>query len=124
MAYHNSLMVQFWSSLAARDTRLMTEVLRSLPRKPSTTAWATYIRCHDDIGWAITEEDAATVGWGGQAHRAFLSTFYSGAFPGSFARGALFNHVPDDRGQPDQRDLREPGRAGGGARGRRSAPGR
>jgi amylosucrase len=93
MAYHNSLMVQFWSSLAARDTRLMTEVLRAFPRKPSTTAWAAYIRCHDDIGWAITEEDAAQVGWGGQAHRAFLSSFYSGAYPGSFARGALFNPV-------------------------------
>jgi amylosucrase len=72
----------------------MTEVLRSFPGKPSTTSWATYIRCHDDIGWAITEEDAARVGWGGQAHRTFLSAFYSGAFPGSFARGALFNHVP------------------------------
>jgi amylosucrase len=94
MAYHNSLMVQFWSSLATRDVRLMTEVLRRFPRKPSTTAWATYIRCHDDIGWAITEEDAARVGWGGQAHRMFLSTFYSGEFPGSFARGALFNQVP------------------------------
>lgn len=95
MAYHNSLMVQFWSSLAARDTRLMADVLRRLPRKPSTTAWATYIRCHDDIGWAITPEDAASVGWTGQAHREFLSAFYSGAFPGSFARGELFNHVPE-----------------------------
>ena len=95
MAYHNSLMVQFWSSLATRDTRLMTEVLRGLPRKPATTAWATYARCHDDIGWAITDEDAARVGWGGQAHRAFLSSFYSGEFPGTFARGELFNHVPE-----------------------------
>ena len=94
MAYHNSLMVQFWSSLATRDTRLTAEVLRGLPRKPSTTAWASYIRCHDDIGWAITEDDAAKVGWDGKAHRAFLSAFYSGAFPGTFARGALFNHVP------------------------------
>ena len=95
LAYHNSLMVQFWSSLAARDTRLMVEVLRGLPRKPATTAWATYIRCHDDIGWAITETDAATVGWSGQAHRTFLSAFYSGAFPGSFARGEMFNYVPE-----------------------------
>jgi amylosucrase len=95
LAYHNSLMVQFWSSLAARDTRLMVEVLRGLPRKPPTTAWATYIRCHDDIGWAITETDAATVGWGGQSHRTFLSAFYSGVFPGSFARGELFNYVPE-----------------------------
>ncbi len=94
MAYHNSLMVQFWSALATRDTRLMTNVLRDLPRKPSTTAWATYIRCHDDIGWAITEEDAETVGWDGHAHRMFLSSFYAGDFPGSFARGERFNHVP------------------------------
>ncbi len=27
LAYHNSLMVQFWSALATRDTRLMTHVL-------------------------------------------------------------------------------------------------
>ena len=31
MAYHNSLMVQFWSSLAARDARLMTEVAAGVP---------------------------------------------------------------------------------------------
>ena len=94
MAYHNSLMVQFWSALATRDARLMTVVLRDLPHKPASTAWATYIRCHDDIGWAITEADAARVGWDGRAHRMFLSAFYSGQFPGSFASGALFNYVP------------------------------
>ncbi len=94
MAYHNTLMVQFWSALATRDTQLMVNVLRELPRKPANTAWATYIRCHDDIGWAIADEDAAAVGWGGRAHRGFLSEFYSGAFPGSFARGELFNYVP------------------------------
>ncbi len=95
MAYHNSLMVQFWSSLATRDTRLMVDVLRRLPRKPASTAWATYIRCHDDIGWAVSEADAVRVGWGGPEHRMFLSAFYSGAFPGTFARGALFNLVPE-----------------------------
>ena len=95
MAYHNSLMVQFWSSLAAGDTRLMTHVLREFPRKPVNTAWATYIRCHDDIGWAVTETDAAAVGWDGPAHRAFLSAFYTGAFPGSFARGEGFQVNPE-----------------------------
>ncbi len=90
LAYHNSLMVQFWSALAARDTRLMTHVLGTFPHKPEATAWATYLRCHDDIGWAITEDDAAAVGWSGPAHRAFLSSFYAGEFPGSFARGVVF----------------------------------
>ena len=95
LAYHNSLMVQFWSSLATRDTRLMTHVLRShFPETLTNATYATYIRCHDDIGWAVTDEDAASFGISGQAHRAFLSDFYEGIFPGSFASGALFQENP------------------------------
>ncbi len=94
MAYHNSLMVQFWSALATRDARLATQVLRALPRKPSTAAWATYIRCHDDIGWTVVDEAAAAVGWDGPSHRGFLSDFYAGRFAGSFARGDVFQFVP------------------------------
>ena len=29
------------------------------PPSRATTAWATYVRCHDDIGWAIDDADAA-----------------------------------------------------------------
>ncbi len=99
LAYHNSLMVQFWSALATRDTRLMNHVLADFPTKPATTSWATYIRCHDDIGWAITEADAEAVGWTGPGHRAFLSSFYTGEFPGSFAAGEVFQYNPatDDK---------------------------
>ncbi|TCJ20208.1 alpha-amylase [Rubrobacter taiwanensis] len=95
LAYHNSLMVHYWSSLASRDTRLMTHTLGEFPEKPPATAWATYLRCHDDIGWAITEEDAAAVGLDGFAHRSFLSDYYSGRFPGSHARGAVFQPDPE-----------------------------
>ena len=54
------------------------------------------MRCHDDIGWAITEEDAAAVGEDGYLHRRFLANFYAGDFPGSFARGARFYDGPDE----------------------------
>ncbi|QFP78373.1 alpha-amylase family protein [Deinococcus sp. AJ005] len=94
MAYHNSLMVQLWSSLASRDTRLMEEALRAFPPKPTNTTWGMYVRCHDDIGWAISDTDAARVGISGPGHRAFLSDFYSGEFPGSFARGLVFQFNP------------------------------
>ena len=99
LAYHNSLMVQVWSSLAARDARLATTALRQFPAKPVSTAWATYVRGHDDIGWAIDDADAAAVGWNGWAHRAFLSDFYSGRFDGSFSRGLVFqeNEATGDR---------------------------
>ena len=95
LAYHNSLMVQFWGALATRDTRLMTHVMRThFPDRLTNATYATYLRCHDDIGWAVTDEDAAAVGLSGPAHRAYLSAFYAGSFPGSFARGALFQENP------------------------------
>jgi amylosucrase len=95
LAYHNSLMVQFWSALATRKTELMTHVLRAhFPESFVNAAWATYLRCHDDIGWAVTDEDAAAVGISGFAHRAFLADFYAGRFPGSFARGGDFQSNP------------------------------
>lgn len=91
LAYHNSLMVQFWSALATRDTGLMTHVLGThFPPVLTNATYATYLRCHDDIGWAVTDEDAAAVGLSGPLHRAFLSDFYRGTFPGSFALGEPF----------------------------------
>lgn len=94
LAYHNSLMVQFWAALASRNTRLLTHVLQGFPPTPPGTAWATYIRCHDDIGWAVTDEDAAAVGLDGAAHRSFLSDYYAGLFPGSHAVGEVFQYNP------------------------------
>ena len=90
LAYHNSLMVQIWSALAAKDVRLLVHALDRFPPKPTTTAWATYLRCHDDIGWAVDDADAASVGWDGFAHRRFLSEWYAGRAPGTFAVGAEF----------------------------------
>ena len=91
LAYHNSLMVQFWSALATRDVRLMTHVLGThFPDRLTNATYATYIRCHDDIGWAITDEDASALQMSGPAHRTYLSDFYEGGFAGSFAQGVLF----------------------------------
>ncbi len=95
LAYHNSLMVQVWSMLAAKDVRLATHALQQLPPPPATTAWVTYLRCHDDIGWAIDDGDAAAVGLNGFAHRAFLSEWYAGEFPGSWSRGLVFQENPE-----------------------------
>jgi amylosucrase len=95
LAYHNVLMVLLWSSLASGRVGLMTATLGALPRVPAGAGWVTYVRNHDDIGWAITPEDAARVGEDDRAHRRFLADFYAGEFPGSFARGARFQ--PDPR---------------------------
>ncbi|MEY3407382.1 MAG: amylosucrase, partial [Actinomycetota bacterium] len=99
IAYHNSLMVQIWSAFASQDARLMEVALSRFNAVPTTAAWGTYVRCHDDIGWAIDDADAAAVGWNGGDHRRFLSDFYVGDFPNSFSVGAVFqpNELTGDR---------------------------
>src|SRR3712207_4920894 len=87
-------MVLLWSSLATQDVRLARQALRRMRPIPPTATWCTYARGHDDIGWAVTDEDAAAVGLDGHAHRIFLSHYYSGAYPGSHARGAVFQENP------------------------------
>ena len=80
--------------LATADSRLAAHTLERLPRAPSSAAWITYVRCHDDIGWAITDEDAGGVGLSGYHHRRFLSDWYSGLYPGSTAHGLVFQENP------------------------------
>ena len=95
LAYNNQLMVMLWSSLATGDAQLMTNALGRMGAIPAHAAWVNYLRCHDDIGWAITPVDAASVGWNQFTHRDFLLSFYSGEFAGSFATGAMFQFNPE-----------------------------
>jgi amylosucrase len=90
LAYNNALMALGWSSLATGKAALISHVMGRMPPVPPGAGWVTYVRNHDDIGWAITEEDAEAVGEDGHLHRRFLSDFYTGDFPGSFAQGARF----------------------------------
>ena len=94
LAYHNSLMVQVWSMLASRNVRLAARALSCLPVEPATATWITYIRCHDDIGWAIDDDDAEAVGLNGYWHRQFLADWYRGVYPMSDARGLVFQYNP------------------------------
>jgi amylosucrase len=95
LAYHNQLMVMLWSSLATGDAVLASEALGALPATPTDAAWVTYLRCHDDIGWAVSDDDAARVGISGAAHRGHLAAFYRGDVAGSFASGAAFSSNPE-----------------------------
>jgi amylosucrase len=95
LAYHNQLMVMLWSSLATKDARLMAQALRRMKTIPVEASWVTYVRGHDDIGWAVSGPDAAAVGWDWWNHRNFLNAFFSGRYSGSYARGALFQENPE-----------------------------
>ncbi len=94
LAYHNSLMVQAWSMLATGDARLAKQALGALPESPPGGTWITYLRCHDDIGWAIDDRDAADAGLNGFEHRRYLADWYAGDFAGSWGRGLVFQFNP------------------------------
>lgn len=94
LAYDNQLMVMLWDAAAAGDARLATQALRRRQPAPAATTWVTYIRCHDDIGWAVSDVDAAAVGLDGPARRRWLSQFYSANIADSFARGVVFQVNP------------------------------
>jgi amylosucrase len=94
IAYHNSLMVQLWSAVATGRADLARRALAVPPPKPVSSVWGTYVRCHDDIGWAISDADAGALGLSGFAHRRFLADFFAGSFPASFARGEVFQANP------------------------------
>jgi len=90
LSYNPLLMALLWNSLATRKVRLLTQALLTRFKLDPGTAWVNYVRCHDDIGWTFSDDDAARLGVNGSDHRNFLNEFYRGRFPGSFARGLPF----------------------------------
>ena len=94
LSYNPLQMALFWSSLASRDARLLTLSLKKRWAIPDGCAWVNYIRCHDDIGWTFSDEEAWSLGINPYEHRKFLNRFYTGRFDGTFARGEAFQENP------------------------------
>ena len=94
LSYNPLLMALLWNSLATREVRLLDQALRERFKVEAGCAWLNYVRCHDDIGWTFSDEDAARLSINGFEHRQFLNAFYTGRFPGSFARGLPFQENP------------------------------
>lgn len=94
LSYNPLLMALSWEALATRDTKLLAFSMATRFALPELTAWVNYTRCHDDIGWTFSDEDAWQLGINPQGHRSFLNQFYTGRFPGSFARGLPFQENP------------------------------
>ena len=63
LLYNVTMMVELWNSLATRDTRMLTDLIESIPEQvPDSACWVNYVRCHDDIGWGFNEQSARRPG--------------------------------------------------------------
>ncbi|HPH97849.1 MAG TPA: alpha-amylase family protein [Anaerolineaceae bacterium] len=94
LSYNPLLMALLWNSLATRKVKLLSHSMAARFKISPQAAWVNYVRCHDDIGWTFSDEDAAYLGVKGGDHRHFLNEFYRGRFEGSFARGLPFQENP------------------------------
>jgi amylosucrase len=90
IGYHATLMNHLWHALAAENIHLLRSTLSQLPPVPAEATWINYIRCHDDIGWGISEANAAAVGQSGRDTRNFCTDFYTGVYAHSYAEGYVF----------------------------------
>ena len=94
LSYNPQLMALLWDSLATRDVTLLRHALSKRFELPQGCAWVNYVRCHDDIGWVFSDDDADELGMKPADHRRFLTDFYVGRFEGSFSRGQVFQENP------------------------------
>ena len=126
LAYHNQLMVLLWSGLATEDARLAAVALRRMRPIPPTTSWVTYVRGHDDIGWAMSDTDVADRRGRRLRPSALPQRLLRGALPALVRAG---RPVPGERGHRGRAHLRQHGvpvrhRGRPGPGGRRGAGGR
>jgi amylosucrase len=94
LSYNPLLMALLWNTLATRDVRLLRDSMQASFKIDPDCAWVNYVRVHDDIGWTFDDELAGRLGTDGYGHRRFLNDFFTGRFPGSFARGLPFGENP------------------------------
>jgi hypothetical protein len=94
ISYNPLVMALLWESLATRKTQLLRLALSERYEINERCSWVNYVRSHDDIGWTFSDEDASRLEINGFDHRKFLNDFYTGIFPGSFARGLPFQSNP------------------------------
>lgn len=90
-AYNATQMALQWDMLATGDTKVMLAAQQEILKKPYGTSWITYTRCHDDIGLGYDDAMIAAAGYNPYQHRKFIKDYYSGAYNGSPATGALFS---------------------------------
>ena len=94
MLYSVSTMVNLWSALASRDVRLLRAQIDALGALGGHCWFVNYLRCHDDIGWGLDEDEERRLSIDPQMHKEYLYRFYDGEFPGSWAKGELYNYDP------------------------------
>ena len=95
MLYNVTTMATTWHTLATGDVSLLKRQMETVCALPRDFLFLNYLRCHDDIGWGLDYPWLArNFAVDEVAHKRYLNDWFTGKFPGSCARGELYNDDP------------------------------
>ena len=94
MLYNVTTMASTWHTVATKDTRLLRDQLNKVFALPKEYGFLNYLRCHDDIGWGLDYAFLKWIGAEETPHKKYLNDYFTGKWPGSPARGELYNDDP------------------------------
>jgi len=94
MLYNVTTMATLWHTVATGDVRLLRHQMGQVFALPKEYTFLNYLRCHDDIGWGLDYAFLRQFGQEEVPHKRFLNDYFTGYFPGSTARGELYNDDP------------------------------
>ncbi len=94
LLYNVTTMATTWHTVATKDVRLLRHQLGQVFALPKSYTFLNYLRCHDDIGWGLDYPFLGRFGMGEVPHKRYLNDYLTGKWPGSPARGELYNDDP------------------------------
>ncbi len=95
MLYNVTTMATTWHAAATGDTALLKRQMDIVNALPKEYVFLNYLRCHDDIGWGLDYDWLKEAeGMEEVPHKKYLNDYLTGKWPGSFARGELYNDDP------------------------------
>ena len=94
LLYNVTTMASTWHTVATKDTRLLRHQLEQVFALPGQYPFLNYLRCHDDIGWGLDYSYLEQFGVEEVAHKKYVNDYLTGKWPGSPARGELYNDDP------------------------------
>ncbi len=95
MLYNVTTMATTWHTLATGDVSLLKRQMEAVCALPKDFLFLNYLRCHDDIGWGLDYPWLRErFGADEAAHKRYLNDWFTGKYPGSDARGELYNDDP------------------------------
>ena len=94
LLYNVTTMASIWHTAATKDVSLLRHQLEQVFRLPGGYTFLNYLRCHDDIGWGLDYDYLENFSQKQIPHKRYLNDYLTGKWPGSPARGELYNDDP------------------------------